>query len=360
MNQLEFWLQDRIREKGPLSFREFMYWALYHPDWGYYTGDKLPFGKEGDFYTSPGVHAVFGETVARAIYQRWTELDRPSPFTIVEFGAGQGTLARDILYRIERMHPDLDSVLEYWIVEVSELLRNVQRQTLQDTKTRWAASLSDVGTFTGAVFSNELVDAFPVHIIRRTEHDDQLLYVSMENDRFTERWEPISDDRLLLEIERMAPFLTVGQQFEVNLHAIDWLTDIASYLQKGFVITIDYGDEIPYLLEGTRNGTIRAFHRHQVVSEVTAAPGEQDITADVNFTSLMEHGRAVGLETIFYGTQAKFLIESGMLESLAAVQPGADPFQDADLKRNLAIKHFILPGGMGERFKVLVQRKSGE
>jgi SAM-dependent MidA family methyltransferase len=359
MNQLELWLQNEIREKGPLSFREFMHWALYHPDWGYYTGDKLPFGKEGDFYTSPGVHAVYGETLARSLYQKWKDLNFPSPFTVVEYGAGQGILARDILSAVQRMHPDLDAVLEYRIIEISERLQQTQRFALQNFQVQWVTRLADVGPFRGAVLSNELIDAFPVHIIKRAELGYQELFVSSAGGRLTEHWEPVRESRILLELSDWASQPVIGQQVEVNLDAMDWLTEISSFLQQGYVMTIDYGDEIPYLFEGKRKGTIRAYRHHQVIEDVLSLPGEQDLTADVNFTAFMRHGERVGLETFFFGTQSKFLIESGILESLSAVQPGTDPFHDANVKRNLAIKHFILPGGMGERFKVLIQRKIG-
>lgn len=358
MNRLELWLQNEIREKGSLSFREFMYWALYHPEWGYYTGDRLPFGKEGDFYTSPGVHAVFGETLAHSLYQKWRNLNCPSPFTVVEYGAGQATLARDILFAVQRMHPDLDAVFEYRIIEISERLQQVQRSALHDyPKVQWAARLADIGSFRGAVLSNELIDAFPVHIVQRTELGYQELFVSVENGHLTEQWQSVSEPRILQELNDWTVKPAIGQQVEVNLSAIDWLEEIASFLQQGFVMTIDYGDEIPYLFEGKRKGTIRAYRLHQVIADALSMPGEQDLTADVNFTSIMRHGERLGLETIFYGTQAKFLIESGILGSLSAVPPGADPFHDANQKRNLAIKHFILPGSMGERFKVLIQRK---
>lgn len=359
MNHLEKWLQKLIREKGPISFRDFMYWALYHPEWGYYTREKLPFGKTGDFYTSPGVNSVFGETLAKDLYRKWKQLNSPAAFSVLEFGAGQGTLARDIVQTVEQKYPDFLSAMKYWIIEISEQLQNVQKEILQEKGVHWAQSLKEIGPFTGIILSNELIDAFPVHVLECTAQGIEEVNISLEDDKLVETLGPLSNELLFDFLKEYPDAYLEGQRFEVNLDALAWLEHAADQMIEGFVLTIDYGDETPRLYEGKRDGTIRAFKQHQMIPNLLASPGEQDLTADVNFTSLQIFGEKKGLHPVFYGTQSKFLIEAGILENLSSLSIGADPFKDQNMKRNLAIKHLIMPSGMGERFKVLVQQKSG-
>lgn len=358
MNRLETIIRRRIREKKVLPFRDFMELALYCPELGYYENERHPFGKKGDFYTAPGVHPVFGETLARDLLQKWRQLGIRSPLLIVEFGAGQGTLARDILDGIRSLAPDLFPAVDYRIVEKSGRLRQLQRLALENYPVKWLSSLDDLGSFTGIVLSNELMDAFPVHLVERGGDETREIYVAEQNGRLAECTGPLSDPRIIAYIRDYAPPLRPGQRIEVNLAALDWLREVGDSLRSGFVITIDYGDEANVLYEGRTGGTLRAYRRHQLAPNPLEQPGEQDLTADVNFTALIRYGERLRLQPVFYGTQAQYLLQAGILEN-AAAETGTDPFRDGGVKRNLAIKHLILPGGMGERFKVLVQRKMG-
>ncbi|BCJ86176.1 class I SAM-dependent methyltransferase [Effusibacillus dendaii] len=351
-----------LREKGAIPFRDFMQAALYDPDDGYYSRKHEIFGKTGDFYTSPGVHSVFGQTVARDLFKKWHLLDCPSPFILVEFGAGQGVLAKDILTAWKQIAPEIP--IHYRIVETSAGLREIQRALLDpviratNAVVEWFSDLSEAGSFIGMVLSNELLDAFPVHVVEKTETGWQEIYVTERDGMLAECTGPLSDNRIAFYIDRFLPPLPVGRRAEVNLAALDWLQEISIFLKKGFIITIDYGEESDHLYEGRNSGTIRAFYRHQPVSELYVRIGQQDITSDVNFTAIRKYGEDIGLGTFLYGTQANYLVQAGILETIAPPQSD-DPFQDETFKRNLAIKHLILPGGMGDRFKVLIQQKSG-
>ncbi|WP_380028343.1 class I SAM-dependent methyltransferase [Effusibacillus consociatus] len=330
--------------------------ALYYPGLGYYERGDNPFGKTGDFYTAPGVHPVFGHTLARDFYAKWKELGCVSPFILVEFGAGQGTLAKDILNGIRLFAPDLFSVLEYRIFEKSSYLRGVQREVLADQPVTWCSASEHMGQFPGIILSNEVIDAAPVHLIVQ-DSEPQEVYVGEQNGQFVERLGPLSNERIHRYLREYVSPLTPGQRVEVNLHALEWLVEATEFLQNGYIVTIDYGDETEILYEGRLNGTLRGFRQHQLQTNVLASPGELDITCDVNFTALLKYGESLGMETAFFGTQGKFLTQAGIFEFLSN-ESAFDPFSEG-VKRNMAIKHLIMPGGMGERFKVLVQRKYG-
>ncbi|WP_018131163.1 class I SAM-dependent methyltransferase [Effusibacillus pohliae] len=356
MNELEAIIRQRIREKGPVPFRDFMEWALYFPELGYYQRQRDPFGKSGDFYTAPTVHPVFGETIARDLVSRWEQLDRPVPCTVLECGAGRGTLAKQILDAIRDSTPELYAAVEYRIWERSTSLRVVQQTILQGQPVDWISDVNEIAPFTGIVLSNELIDAMPVHVVAKSDKCLQELYVTEQNGQLAEWWGPVSDERIVPYLQQFAPPLKNRQRAEVNLAALEWLALVARALATGWIITIDYGEQAELLYEGRMHGTLRAYRQHQFSPSLLRAVGEQDITADVNFTALMQSGEALGLQTVFYGTQARFLVEAGIFQLLSP-DPAADPFRDDRMKRNLAVKHLVLPGGMGECFKVLVQRK---
>ncbi|GAX90936.1 class I SAM-dependent methyltransferase [Effusibacillus lacus] len=357
MGKLQTIIKNLIREKGSIPFRDFMDLALYQPELGYYHSDRNVFGKTGDYYTAPEVHSVFGQTIARDLLVKWQELGSPEPLVIVEFGAGRGKLARDILDHIQMEAPQTYKTTQYWIIEKSAHLRIVQQEKMQGHPVRWLSSLEERAPFSGIVLSNELIDAMPVHLVTETKYGLQEVYVSARDGQFHELLVPVSDHRIRDYLMKYAIPLQQGQRAEVNLDALDWLGQVANCLTDGFVITIDYGDEAQILYEGRWNGTLRGYQHHRLSDHLLDHPGEQDLTADVNFTALMKYGEQVGFTTVFYGTQSRFLVEAGIFGQLTD-KLAEDPFQCMDMKRNMAIKHLIMPGGMGERFKVLVQRKN--
>ncbi|GIM48327.1 SAM-dependent methyltransferase [Collibacillus ludicampi] len=357
MNDLEQIISQEIKEQGPITFYRFQEYCLYHPLHGYYNSSRHKIGKQGDFYTSPSVHPVFGETIARFLLQKWEEIGKPSVYTVVEYGAGTGNMAHAILSEVARCDSPIRTVFRYCIIERSPRLRSIQQEKLQGYPVSWIHSPSEIAPFDGCVVSNELIDAFPVHLVEKTKNGLQELYVDVDGNRFFEKRGDLSKPEIEEYISAYVPHLINGQKIEINLDALAWLAEVGQSMRCGHVVTIDYGYTAEMLYHPSRiKGTLRGFRQHRLIENPFESPGETDLTHDVNFTALMNYGESIGLETTFFGSQAEFLIQAGILERLS-VNEGNDPFRDEVLKRNMAIKHLILPGVMGTAFQVLVQQR---
>jgi SAM-dependent MidA family methyltransferase len=326
-------IRARIQRDGPLSFRDFMEEALYHPQLGYYTSARNPIGREGDFYTSSDLDPIFGKLLARKFTEMASTLGVPADaFTIVELGAGRGLLARDILKR---------QSFPYCILERSATMRERQRQNLQDFHIEWLEELPT--RLTGCIFSNEFFDALPVRRVLRRDGRLREIYVTGE---FTE----VEGDLQ----EQLADIPIVeGQLADISTDARRWIQRIARSLERGYHLVIDYGyqDQEFY---ARPSGTLMCYWQHQAVEDPYIRIGEQDMTAHINFSDLVRVGVSSGLKALEYKTQMDFLIELGALQELEALVPPRDA---EAVERVMAIKKLILPGGMGERFKVLVQQK---
>ena len=256
-------------------------------------------------------------------------------------------------------------------------------------KAQWLKVTSDgqpdVDPIDGIIFSNELIDALPVHVIRAAADGMEELYVvcrdeqsghqaaitnrqlppegasvAPENTRgeFSFAWRTPSTERIKQYIARMDVQLSPGQIAEVSLDAVDWLHAAARILNSGYLVTVDYGDIAPHLYgEDRRTGTLRAFHKHSLAPSVLERVGEQDITSSVNFTALMEYGSDAGLETVSFERQSAFLFRMGLIDRIAALASQTDD-PTADLKSRLAIKNLFVPGGASDNFRVLIQSKN--
>lgn len=337
--------------------------ALYDPDLGYYNTERPKIGPQGDYYTSSNVHRVFGSLLAHAFAKLWS--DSEAPLTIVEFGPGTGQLASDVLSALRDEHPTIFETLTYILIESSPAMLRLQRNKLSPFKDhlRWC-SLEDLerAPVIGVAFSNEFVDALPVHRVRHQGAALQELYVSTDSSTDTARlaflWSEPSTPRLLEYIERVGATLREGQIIEINLDAINWLARIGQALEKGFLITIDYGDDAGRLYSPDRgSGTLRSFYRHRLIDSPLERIGEQDITASVNFTALIEYGRELGFIMESYERQTAFLIRMGLVERVAGEEASSQPAMD--LKERLALKNLFVPGGVSDNFRVLIQRKTG-
>jgi SAM-dependent MidA family methyltransferase len=292
----------------------------------YYSSPRNPIGVEGDFYTSSDLDPIFGQLLANQ-FQEWA--GEFETFTVVELGAGKGLLARDILQR---------SKFEYLILERSRPMRERQQELLRGFDVQWIDELPR--GITGCIFSNEFFDALPVHRMVRRGGALKEIYVG-------EDFEEI-EGPLQAPIE--LPILD-GQTTEVCMEGRRWIHDIASSLDRGYHVAIDYGylrDE--YYTQPA--GTLMCYWRHQAVEDPYIRIGEQDMTAHVNFSDLMDEP---SLETVLFTTQMDYLIRRGILQEMEGLATASDP---ASLQRLLKMKKLILPGSMGERFKVLIQRKT--
>jgi len=359
-------LRERIRARGPITFAEFMDLVLYHPVEGYYPSFREITGPAGDYYTSPHVHPIFGHLIARQVRQMWEILGHPDPFTLVEMGGGRGLLCSDILNYCRAQFGDFYRCLDYVLAEVSGPLIEKQRSLLapflRERKVEWLDPerlLTGTQIFIGCLLSNELIDAFPVHLVQQKDGKLWEIYVDCGDKRFQEVLHPPSQPSLEEYLHLYGSPLEEGQRAEVNLKALDWIEKVSQVLQRGFILTIDYGYEAAELYDpARRDGTLLCYFRHTTSSNPYERIGVQDITAHVNFTALMKKGEALGLKKAGYAEQYKFLVSLGLLQDLENLE--RDSPSDSDpgfLKNKLAMRNFLIPGGMGTLFKVLCQSK---
>jgi len=357
-------LKDRIEERGRITFEEFMDTALYHPEYGYYTSKKARIGKEGDYYTSTDVHRAFGVCIMRQIEEMWNIL-KISPLSLVEVGAGKGLLCADILLSAREKSPTLFKEIRYFIVEKSPEFIERQKRHIEELglldKVSWVLEIKEgLSENIGIVLSNELIDAFPVHKVRYSNGRWNEIYVTLENGILTEKEDSISDQRLADFLTGLEGSFDDRYTTEVNLKAIDWIKGVGNSLQKGFVITIDYGYPRKELYSAERNrGTLMCYFRHQASEDPYLNIGEQDITTHIDFTSLAEAGKAAGLEVAGFTDQSYFLMGCGIEEEFQQLE-AFNAENIAAFKNNITLKKLLIPGGMGSKFKVLIQQKGME
>lgn len=349
--QLTHIIQRKIADEGPISFRDFMELALYAPDSGYYTSAAEKIGPRGDYYTSPVLTPAFGEMVGRQIEEMWIALGRKA-FTIVEYGAGTGQLCRTILDYLAG-NPPLYEALRYCIIEKSPAMRTCAATCLPEEKVTWHDSIRELSGISGCVLSNELVDNFAVHQVVM-EEELMEVFVAYENG-FTEVLQP-AGEALRTYLAELNVRLPKGFRTEINLQATEWLGEIAACLEKGYVLTIDYGHTSDRLYHQRRsNGTLICYHRHAVNDSPYSRIGEQDITAHVNFSALCHWGRKHGLRSCGLTSQADFLLALGWKQYLEqTLLQGKDLLQR--IRSHSLLTHTLLID-MGDKFNVLIQRK---
>lgn len=348
-------IAERIQREDGVSFRHFMAMALYEPGLGYYTSDRVVLGREGDYLTSPEVSPLFGAMLGRQLREMWEALDRPAPFDLVEAGAGSGVLARDVLFWASRTAPEVFEAIHYTIVEISESLRARQRSRLGAGgfagKVRWLDELPmDI---TGVIFSNELLDAMPVH--RVAVEDDKLraVYVTWDGERFGEELRAPPPD-VIAYFDAIGVRPAEGSRAEVNLAALDWIRCAARSLHRGFVLTIDYGYAADELYAPWRtDGTLLCFYRHNPSSDPYVRIGRQDMTSHIDITSVRRAGESAGLTTLGLVSQSEFLANLGIGE---AMQPPEGGELEEYFARRRAVTELLDPGGLG-RIRVLIQAK---
>jgi SAM-dependent MidA family methyltransferase len=341
--------------------------VLYHPQYGYYSSGKVAIGAGGDFFTSSSLGSDFGELLAEQFIDIWHILGRPTSFNLVEMGAGTGLLASDILSYLQKNAPDLLAVLEYIIVEQADGLIERQQNLLKswienDIKISWK-SWQEIPeeSLVGCLFSNELVDAFPVHQIFLEKGKLKEIYVGYSQDRFIEIVDEISTPKLaeyfkLIDINLLSDAYSDGYRTEVNLLALDWLKTVATKLKRGYLLTIDYGYNAQRYYNRQRNrGTLQCYYQHRRHDNPYINIGTQDITTHVNFTALERQGELCGLQKVEFTQQGLFLMSLGIGDRLNDLSSGKFNFQQV-LQRRDALHQLIDPAGLGG-FGVLIQSK---
>jgi SAM-dependent MidA family methyltransferase len=354
-NELIKIICDRVKEFGPITFKDFMQMALYDEKYGYYSGSYIPIGKKGDFITSPHTHSLYGALLARQVEEFWNILDCKA-FNVIEMGAGAGYLAKDILSYLSN-RKSFDSI-NYIIIEHKSETAMYQQELLRPfiNKVSWVNRLSDLDSVRGCIISNELLDAFPVHLIQKDVSGFKEVYLDFKDDNnIIEVLENLSNPHLVEYATELPSDLPEGYRTEVNLAIRTWISELASIISKGFVVTIDYGHTRKEYFNPARNrGTLLAYMNHHVNEELYERPGEQDLTAHVNFSDLHRWGKEVGFFTLGYVPQWAFLGGLDFEETFRELSGGKfDPFSP----ELAAVKMLILPQGMGESHKVLVQEK---
>ncbi len=359
-NPLAGWIRDRLLNGGPVTFATFMRWALYHPEFGYYSvGPDI--GPRGDFTTSPEASSAFGRLLAIHTSEIDALLGRPSVFHLVECGPGRGTLALDLLDELAGSYPQLYDRLRYWLVEVSSGLMKAQKQLLLPAHagvTEWAESLEQLpGGFDGALIANEVADAFPVHVLENRGGTIFEHFVAVgESNHLCVITMPPSDQRLLDFIEKYQIELGPGQKIEINLAAEDWIAQIGRTLGRGVATVIDYGDTSPARYsEARKEGSLLGYRGGSVTDNLVANPGKQDLTALVDFTAIEDAALANGLTVVGLTRQANFLLGLGLGTTVTAVASRDEELSIA-LANRRGLHALVNPEGLG-KFHVLLLAK---
>ncbi|MGA8220186.1 MAG: SAM-dependent methyltransferase [Candidatus Acidiferrales bacterium] len=354
-------LAERIRAHGPITFAEYMEACLYHPEYGYYAKAKQD--PRRDYFTSVDVTPLFGRLLARQFYEMWTLLDRPDPFWLVEAGAGTGALARQILDFASESLRDFYAAVRYVAVERSAVRRGAHVQSFEShIAIGRLISSADMPEeiLAGCIFSNEMLDALPVHRMVLEDGALRELYVAIGENGFYEVIGPLSSTSVGEYLAEQGIVLQEQQQAEACLTACQWIEEAGRKLARGFVLTIDYGREARELFdERHMRGTLLAYARHRASEDYFRAPGEQDLTAHVNFTALDLWGRRGGLARTGLTTQTNFLLALARHAHLEDLRAEGKSEQEQTRSR-LLFKTLINPEGMGETFQVLAQHKGIE
>jgi len=339
-----------------------MEFALYDDTFGYYARAAQRSGRAGDFFTSVDVGPLFGELLATQLAEMATILQATGELTthvetnhrsavrvfdLVEAGAGNGRLSADILRALRDRHPELYPHVCLHLIEASAAARDAQPATLGDVADRLSSASGLLPeSFEGVLLANELLDAFPVHQVVMREDGLKETYIAAA--RHTIEGPP-STPELERYLDRLGVRLEPGWRVEINLRAVDWIRDAAQRLTRGFIILIDYGHEARELYSASHaNGTLTTFSGHRTdVAQGDAPwverPGEQDITAHVDFTSVRDAAEAAGLTTIAFLDQTYFVL------GLVSAWNGA-----ALAERARALKTLLVPGGLGSTHKVMI------
>jgi SAM-dependent MidA family methyltransferase len=354
-------IEQEMRLRGPIPFSRYMQICLYDPTHGYYSANAEQFGKAGDFYTSSDVHAVFGRLLARQFDEIWRALDRPPEIEVLEPGPGRGLFARDVLDWSNKKFSDFFGALTYTLQETSPALRARLQETLGEHLNAGRAAIAAIMEEwpTGPcrtlapetpliIFANEFFDALPVEILG--PHGK--LHIALENNRLYETWLPPLADELEF-LDRYGVHPEPGERIEVPIVAQDWVRQIAHFIRRGLLLIVDYGYTRKEQLAGRYRGTLMAYRQHSASPDAYQAPGEQDLTAHVNFTALAGACESAGLRCENLLTQSQFLMGIGEKSQFA------DAFEDCRVPQErakvaLQLKHLVTPVGMGENFQGLI------
>ena len=344
-------IRDRIRAKGRITFAEFMELALYAPR-GYYSEEE-PFGARGDYYTSPMAHPVFGALITVQLEQMWDRLGRPNPFHVVEAGSGNGVLSSDITGFAQRLGGGFLKSLRYVALDRKPRPAATGYGALADRVGSVGFPLRNI---TGCVLSNELIDSMPVNRVIVREGNLREIYVTEYQGRLVDVEDDPSTPAIAQRLRLDGATLEEGWRAEVGLAAAAWTAEMAGALDRGWAITFDYGDMANRLCSQERSGgTVMDYYRHTQSGDQYARVGRQDITAHANFSTLVEEGRAGGLQPVVLMTQQRFLRNLGLTDCIRGTAGLGLGTRERD-SNVMGQRALLKPDGLGA-FRVLVQAK---
>lgn len=346
-------LVREISARGRITFPCYLQLVLHHPQYGYYSSVPPRIGPHGDFYSSPDVSPLFGAVLGRQVLNVWRALGAPRQFTVVEYGAGKGLLASDLLSWLQAAHPGVLAALDYGIIEISPTLRTYQKQLLSHLPVRWMDEQAlPLGKLVGCFISNEVADALPWHRVVGSPDGLHELWVTLDGDRLAGQWAELSTPEIEQQLATEGIRLPPGSVADVSLAAPKWLARQVQALSHGVVLVIDYGAHAARLYGPLYSeGTLACYYKHTLNRDPFLRPGEQDITAHVDFTALSTSGAAAGGQLLGYTTQAYFLASLGLGEALTSAGERAGPPGEY-MRERARIARLIDPAGLGG-FRVL-------
>lgn len=357
-------LTDRLRQKiqsSPekyMTFAEYMEHCLYHPEYGYYMKPSLKIGKQGDFYTSSSVHPVFAEMFVEMAVEASKAVQQP--ITILEIGAGTGAFAAQFLSALQAKYTEEYEKCEYKVLEIS--LEHIKQQksslAAHGGLVQWLTDLKQCQNFKGIVITNELFDAFPVHLVQERNGQIEEIAVTWSDEKqgFVEQY-IAPTEQVLAYIQEYRLDLHKDQRIEIPCAAAAWMREFAPLIRDGLWYIIDYGythQELGYPQH--RQGSLICYYKHQMDELPLENPGAKDITYHIHFDSLADDASKAGWVKEGLFPQHQFLLQAGILKQLTD-HAGGDPFRQEEIRKNRAIRHFISPEGISGSFKVLVLTK---
>jgi SAM-dependent MidA family methyltransferase len=364
-------LLAQIRDSSPqqITFAQYMALALYHQQYGYYTA-QVNIGSGGDFFTSSSLGQDFGQLLGIQLKEMWHKLGCPKPFSVVEMGAGNGELARDILHYWQTTeHQAFIQAIRYIIIERSPGLKRQQQERLDSLKSESNFDLTwrdwsdlESASIEGCFFSNELVDAFPVHLVQKDGQELKEVYLGIQGGELREIVDRLSTEKLtdyfnLVGIDLLQPQYPQDYRTEVNLQGLDWLQTLGTKLKRGYILTIDYGYSAEKYYRPSRSqGTLQCYYQHRRHNNPYANLGYQDITAQVDFTALELYGKRHNLHKIGFTQQGLFLMALGLGDRLKELSSGKFSIPEIFQRRD-ALHQLIDPTGLGG-YGVLIQGKN--
>ena len=348
-NPLESLIIEEVRARGPMTFARFMDLALYHEPWGYYSSGPERIGAGGDFYTSPVAHPAFGALLTVQLAGMWEMMGKPSPFHVVELGAGTGVMARDIIEYSDHVSSDFADALEYLAIDMRPA------HGVEDVHCIVSDGIPLRGV-TGCILSNEYLDAMPVHRVTMENGKLRELYVGVGGGKLVEVVGELSTGLLQERVDGLGVRLAEGQLAEINLGLDDLTRSLAESLDSGYVLSVDYGHEASDLYSPSRSkGTLMCHYRHTVNSQPFCRIGRQDVTAHVDFTTLMQMGKRWGLQACGLVSQRDFLGNLGIVGIRNGLRDLRLPSSQYNANM-MGLGNLIDPEGLG-RFKVCIQAK---